>query len=371
MRKVIYLFMVAGILLSCQQNKQYTINGRVVDSAAYEGTSVYLQQMTDDAMVTTDTAFVQNGSFSFSGIADSTVLRFVALDESVNPQGQNRIPVLIEPGKLEVTFDSVVFVKGTKVNDAYNSFRESQRTIRADMRAIVEKFNRETAEETMTEERDTELKASYDELNNQLTDLNFNFIKENIGNQLGEYVFPFSSSMFEPEQQKELLALATDEFKARENIQRIIKRIENLENVAVGKKFVDFTLKDTEGNDVSLSDYAGQGNYVLIDFWAAWCGPCRHEMPYVVEAYKKYKAKGFEVVGVSFDQKHDQWTEGIKDLNMTWPQMSDLQYWSSPVVDLYGIRGIPHTVLLDREGTIIEKDLRGDALDAKLAELMP
>ncbi len=94
-------------------------------------------------------------------------------------------------------------------------------------------------------------------------------------------------------------------------------------------------------------------------------------MPNVVAAYDKYKSKGFEVVGVSFDQDHERWTQGIKDLNMTWPQMSDLQYWDSPVVDLYAINGIPHTILLDKDGVIIEKDLRGDALDAKLAELMP
>lgn len=369
MRKLIYLFIVAGALLSCQ-NKNYTISGTVAGDA-YEGTNVYLQQMTDDAMVATDTAVVQNGVFSFSGAADTTVLRFIALDATVNPQQESRIPVLVEPGKLEVTFDTVVTVKGTKVNDAYTNFRLQQRELVQNIRGIIGQFNSENAAGTMTESRDAELKQSYDEISSQLTDLNFNFIKENIGNKLGEYVFQGSSSMFEPEQQKEILDLASDEFKAGENIQRVIKRLENLENVAVGKKFVDFTLKDTQGNEVSLSDYAGKGNYVLVDFWAAWCGPCRQEMPNVVEAYSKYKAKGFEVVGVSLDQEHDRWTQGIKDLNMTWPQMSDLQYWESPIVDLYAINGIPHTILLDKDGTIIEKNLRGEALDAKLAELMP
>lgn len=370
MRKLIYLFIVATVLFSCQNSNTYTINGTVV-AEGYEGTNVYLQEMTQDAMVATDSAVVTNGAFSFKGTADSTVLRFVALDETVNPQQENRIPVLVEPGKLVLTFDSIVDVKGTKVNEDYTSFRLVQKDLVQNIREVIGQFNSEGSAGTLTEEREAELKESYDIINDQMIKANYDFVKANIKNELGEFVFLNSFSMFEPEQQREILNDANEDYKATENIQRVVSRLDNLENVAIGKKFVDFTLKDTEGNDVSLSDFAGQGKYVLIDFWAAWCGPCRQEMPHVVAAYKKYKAKGFEVVGVSFDQDAESWKKGIKDLNMTWPQMSDLMYWSSPVVDLYAINGIPHTVLLDKDGVIIEKNLRGDALDAKLAELMP
>lgn len=371
MRKIIYLFIMAAIVLSCENNKEYAIKGSIADKA-FEGTQVFMQQMTfDDAMITTDTAVVQNGKFAFSGVADTTMLRFISLDESVKPGQETRIPVMIEPGKLEVMFDSVVTVKGSKVNESYTEFRMKQRDLGKSIRAVVERYNNAMASGTMNDTLEEEIKSAYDSINNEMTDLNFSFIKDNIKNDLGKFSFIASSSMFEPEKQKEILALADDEFKAKENIQRVVKRLEKLENVAIGKNFVDFTLKDTEGNDVSLSDFAGKGKYVLVDFWAAWCAPCRQEMPNVVEAYEKYKSKGLEVVGVSFDQEKDKWLQGIADLNMTWPQMSDLMYWDSPVVDMYAINGIPHTILLDKEGTIIGKDLRGEALDTKLAELMP
>ncbi len=370
MRKLIYLFIVAGALLSCQNSNKYTISGTVTGDA-YNGKNVYLQEMTDDAMVATDTAVVQNGTFSFSGVADTTVLRFIALDETVNPQQESRVPVLVEPGKLEVSFDTIVSVKGTKVNDDYTHFRLEQRQLIQKIRGVIGQFNSETEAGTMTPERDTELQKSYEEINKKLTDLNYAFIKGNINNKLGQFIFLNSSSMFEAEQQKELLDLASEEFKAGEKIQRVIKRLENLEKVAEGKKFVDFTMNDPDGKEVKLSDYAGKGKYVLVDFWASWCGACRQEMPNVVAAYDKYKSKGFEVVGVSLDKDGDSWKQGIKDLKMTWPQMSDLQYWDSPIVDLYAIQGIPHTILLDKEGVILAKNLRGEELDAKLAELIP
>ena len=184
------------------------------------------------------------------------------------------------------------------------------------------------------------------------------------------YFKQVGTSVFSFEEQEELVGKVPAQYADSDFIKYLKESIEAEKKTAVGQKFIDFTMKTPQGKDLKLSDIVAKNKVTLIDFWASWCGPCRGEMPNVVKDYKTFKSKGLEIVGVSLDNNDKQWKDAIKELKITWPQMSDLKGWQCEGAKLYNVRGIPATVLIGQDGTILAKGLRGEDLTNKLAELL-
>ena len=210
--------------------------------------------------------------------------------------------------------------------------------------------------------------ATLDSISNEQLKLVKRIIRENKHNQLpASYI---KEAMYELgyEGLKEALD-PTAAYYNNPDLEKPKLLLASYEKRKPGTMFHELTMKDMEDREVKLSQWAGIGNYVLVDFWASWCGPCRQEMPNVIQNYERYHAKGFEIVGVSFDQKKDAWVAAVQQIGMRWPQMSDLKGWQCAASDIYGVRSIPASVLLDPQGKIIAIDLRGKALGAKLKEI--
>lgn len=363
MKKLTYLVIATAALgmVACTGNKAgYVVTGTVEGAA--DGDTVYLQEATGRNLTKLDTAVIKKGTFTFEGTQDSVVSRYVTCEVNGTPL---MVDFFLENGKINVTLgkddDSVT---GTANNDAYQELRAKINDISKKMNGIYESMG----DTTLSDEQKEAKQKEGAELQEQYENAFKEAVQKNITNPVGVFLFKQTFYNNSTAENEALLQQVPANLQNDEAIVKIKELTEKQKKTAVGTKFIDFEMQTPDGKAVQLSDYVGKGKVVLVDFWASWCGPCRREMPNLVEAYAKYKGKNFEIVGVSLDQDGAAWKESIKKLNMTWPQMSDLKFWQSEGAQLYAINSIPHTVLFDGDGTIIARGLHGEELQAKIAE---
>lgn len=364
MKKLMYIVAAGTTLLAaCQPGNTYKITGTI--EGLNDGDTVYIQKIEERKLVPTDTAIIANGKFEFTGTADSTEIRYITYKNNGRPAGTN---FFLEKGNINVTMskEGKNEVKGTASNDIWTGYSAQMDSMYTEMREIYGTL----MDTTLTEEG---RKAKIDLLNSKekaSMDYTIEVIKTNIENPVGIFLLTQNYSNMEPETLEAVINTVPEKYQGDEAIAGIKKELEATKKTAVGQKFIDFEMQTPEGETVKLSDFISKNKVTLLDFWASWCGPCRAEMPNVVKAYKEYKDKGFGIVGVSLDNSAEAWKKAIKELNITWPQMSDLKGWACEGAQLYAVRGIPATFMINQEGIIVAKNVRGEEIAKKLDELL-
>lgn len=370
MKKFTYLLATAALLAACSGNQGYTVKGTVEGAA--DGDTVYMRVLEGRQWLKVDSTVIKNGQFTFTGQQDSAVHRYI----TCTPAGKDGLSIdfFLENGSINVQLTAGFndAATGTPNNDIYQGIRTK---INANLQQISALLSDPAlSDSTLTEEeleaKHKEASVKEEEINNSTINIVAEGIAQNITNPVGIYLLKNNYYALSVEQLAPLMPQIPAAYDNDELISRIKDNVEKLKKTAVGQKFTDFEMQTPDGKAVKLSDYVGKGKVVLVDFWASWCGPCRREMPNLVETYKKYKNKGFEIVGVSLDRDAEAWKNGIKQLNITWPQMSDLKQWDCEGAKLYAVSSIPHTVLINAEGIILARGLHGEELQEKVAEAL-
>lgn len=359
------LFPLAAMLVAltaCNTTPHYTIKGTV---EGVETGNAYLVKQTADGIDTMARAAIANGKFALTGNVENLTSAFVTIEGR-----RGGTPIYLENAEYTATLSVEKpmenKIEGTPTQNLANEYAAITNEVRKAQSSLYKEYR--TAADAKDEAKMKEIEERYEAVAKEGEEKENAWMKANADKFIAAQMLAQKMSGYELEDLKAQYDLLGENAKATEPGQKIAERIKKLESVAIGQVAPDFTLNTPEGNPLSM--HSIKGKVKVIDFWASWCGPCRGENPNVVKMYKELHPKGLEILSVSLDSDKEAWLKAIKDDNLTWNHVSDLKGWGSEAGQLYGVNGIPHLVVLDENNVIVAKNLRGEELHKKVAELL-
>ncbi len=373
MKKIFLLLALSLTLFSCSNG--FVISGTVKDVA--DGTKVKLERQQEALgfLITVDTAVIKDGKFSFKGKTPEPALYMISVDSV-----RGKSPIVVENAEIDIAIDKENPLQN-KVSGTYNNEQlvEYSANLAKIQRKIkdFQKANDATMQKARTERDTAAIKALFRENGK---------IKEEVRDETMAYQKKYTDA--HPKSFISLIliqgALGYPNADLKEIRQRfdnldaslkqttvgkdLVKKLEELKTVNVGRRAPNFTAPDINGKPVSLN--ASIGRVTIVDFWASWCPPCRKENPHMVALYNEFHDKGLNIIGVSLDKDADKWKAAVEKDGLIWPQVSNLKYWQDPIAELYGVQALPATFVLNAYGVVVAKDLSGEPLRKKVAELL-
>ncbi|MDT0557491.1 TlpA disulfide reductase family protein [Ichthyenterobacterium sp. W332] len=382
MKNLSILFILALLVSSCKtESNKPTRDGYLITGNApgvYNGIRAYLKVA--DArgrQIPMDTAIVMNEKFVFEGKLEDPNMHFITVDNVIGTKQlilDNGDDVIIDVNKTNIANSEL---KGSGSTVLFNQFNLDYQDAKKDLVNLNNRIR--LAKQKKDDSKVKELTAEMTKKDLDLKEMGYKFIDEHPNSIVSLILLDrqTASRDLNPDRFMQSYNNLDDELKnsfkgkaLNQKVTAIVETLKRNEALNIGKPAPTFTAPDTNGNQLALND--AKGKVTIIDFWASWCGPCRRENPNVVKVYNKYHDKGLEIIGVSLDRpgQKERWLKAIQDDKLTWKHVSNLQYFNDPVAKLYNISSIPATYILDENGTIVAKNLRGPALETKIAELL-
>ena len=358
MRKLLLSIVAASMTLAaCNAQSGYKVTGTV--EGMPDGKAI-IATVNGSSLDTLAKADVKNGSFEFTGnVSEPTGAYIMVIGQ------RGAIPFMLENANITVNAGQAgLTVTGSEGQKIYDQFMAINATAQQEAMKLQQEYQAANGDQAKIQA----IQEAYAKLMTDAQAKETELIKANPDSYVSTFVIVSGMGQMEYEQLKERYNLLGEKAKASAQGKAIAAQIAKLESTAIGQIAPNFTITTPEGESISLYDI--KGKVKLIDFWASWCGPCRGENPHVVEIYKEYHPKGLEIFGVSLDNNKEAWVKAIADDGLVWKHGSDLKGWQSAPAQLYSVSGSPHTVLLDENNKIIAKNLRGDELKQKIAELL-